>query len=501
MSDEKLNGGTEEKLPEENKEEVNLPKPKNTEISKPQIKPAEQSDIRTINSYDHGFGNGVLRIDERDFEEWVEETELKKLANIRLNNVREKMNKAEQDYAENFDKHLHLHSIIHTSTNEIEENTRQINQTNVKVAEVKEILPIAEEQKEFVKPAYNWIAVALFFLAGAAFMLADFSILFDVAFNTMGMERGEANMFAIGLVCIAFIIKPAVDRVFEKPYLKNNEVKRNHTFLIVVSLIALVALACMGYYRHYGFSATENKKNIDSKIAAIENSAESDTPENVKSLQEYMKEKELVNKEMSDSKALMLVYILSSILFALAGAICFSIAFPAVDSLLLRQRYRKEYHGQKEHLSQLEELINQFFRRIKEHKIEIEKANTEISFLPTLADLKERLLDLEEEEQKELINYFAKQIAAHHAMYRDGREKGRQYAITGQLLISPGATAEKMYPNRKYSSKRNGKTGDGKGKNGKVIRRNGYLHERLREELGHNFGNLKSELNDINGHA
>ena len=59
----------------------------------------------------------------------------------------------------------------------------------------------------------------------------------------------EPWLFSVGLAFVAFLIKPAIDRILEKPYERAEDIKLNHRVLVGFAVMALIMLGVMGYFR------------------------------------------------------------------------------------------------------------------------------------------------------------------------------------------------------------------------------------------------------------
>ena len=97
MDKEQLNGNSENE--EEKVESNSLPQPP---IAKTESK---KKNTQTIDPFAHGFGNGILRIESPQFENWIVARETKKLISVKLNAVRNKISESATRYADCFSRH------------------------------------------------------------------------------------------------------------------------------------------------------------------------------------------------------------------------------------------------------------------------------------------------------------------------------------------------------------------------------------------------------------
>lgn len=292
------------------------------------------------------------------------------------------------------------------------------------------------EKREAIRPLYGWLATALYLVAGFVFMATDFSITKSIAWNTLDMADepvgkwlplGEATIFALGLAFLAFVFKPAVDRIFEQPYFQEKQKKRMFYFLSVIAILAVANLAIMGSYRKTAWRANNLKDELNlERTDLLERNLTDRNEANQIRIGEINQEIEILEDQI-DSWQVRGIFMLSSILFAIAGAICFSISLPLAREHTARVRYWY--------------WVGRMERKLRGKRVALQQLLAEKTALlsaKSLAELRLPELRVVTELEKELSEIRAleqdvvKAIYDHHtnaqtAWYLDNYQRGNQY--------------------------------------------------------------------------
>ena len=242
------------------------------------------------------------------------------------------------------------------------------------------------------------------------------------------MTGWQSWVFAVGLASTAFLIKPAIDRLLEKPFQATGfKLQKVYKYtLLCIALVGLIMLYCLGKFR----SDSEIAKNKLNDIIVRMGTLNPDSRE-CKALQDQY---DAIQESLSKNSMGQTGLILSGMLFAIGGAICLSIAFGSLKQLINRywilpariwrvkkeiERMDKQITTQRSEYMMLKAVQEQAEKRLSNGNISL------------LKDESKRL----QEERSTLLNEFYQiQYEKERSLYIDGKNKGGKYSIEGDLL-------------------------------------------------------------------
>ena len=381
--------------------------------------------------YSHGFTNGVYRVEpEKDnFQEFllasneadkiIEQRRLnqhKLTAAKQLLNIKQTAAQAVQNlYIEKKESVDDLHSRID-----------ELDQYKV-VQQGKQQLLI--EQRSATHAEYGWVPALLYLAAGIVFIVGDISITHQITSWGFDMKGIEGWVFAVGLAFTAFLIKPVVDRLLEKPFQKAGLQMKNmyKTVMLLITVLGIVMLFLLGKFRSESQVAATKLGDINYQMQSL---SDPNSPEYIKLADERKK----INEDLTSNPVGEWGIILSGIIFAIGGALCLSIAFPSLSQLINR------YWILPARISRLERNIN----KLQVQRTEL-KANLKLvagDILKAEHQLKgfdhERLINqitmLEEEQKTLLEEYYQMQYRKEKNLYEDGKNRGEKFNTDGDLM-------------------------------------------------------------------
>lgn len=456
-------------------------------------KPQDSRPERTIvDLYDHGFTNGLLKVDTQNFEKFLEADERKKLAALRLNQVRDDIKQQRAAIQTARDKQNGLETVvIQHQQNELELQ-RQVEQLHGQQGKIETRITTGTEERKAIQPYYNWLVTILFLIAGFGFLAADILLTRDVLFNSINLPDIEALILAIAVASLAFVIKPAIDRIFEEPYHKEGRRKRNHALLIVVSLLILISLGLFGNYRNYAQynnkEQNEWKKKTKPFYAKIDNDGDTLTQAETIHLDSLQNEIFQLNTALYQDNRIITAFTLLSILFALAGAICFSIGFPSL-SMLLRKTVLLAGTGINSlQLARLNRQVKVIFGHIKTARTAAAIAERQKAQLPDIESLEVQLGGLLQTELSLLEEWSKQQQEADKAWYREGALRGNRYEVSDKLIFTP-LQVDRVTRHGKATGNgtRNGQAASRLNRERPGRRSRDFLHEQIRDMIDYNF--------------
>lgn len=467
------------------------------------IEPSNQEeqvdDTGVIDLYEHGFTNGLLKIDPDFFDLWVEAFDQEKLYDRKLldlksqkEGIQARIIKTEQQ-RELLEKAVVSHDRLGIETK------RKIDQLDGRMVLQQEKEETLEQAIEDSTPHYKAASVVLFLFGGLVFIVADILFSQNVLTNVLDMPGWEAWILAAAVGAMTFAIKPAVDRVFEQPFIKGENKRRNHAFLIVVSLLILTALGLLGAFRNQAQFFIKERAYLQDKISIIEDArAYGEIDIDNARLEGYYDEILELDRKLYLDWRVQTGFVLISILFAVAGAICFSIGLPAGSMLFVRYKHRKRLREMLNALELKKKELDNLYDKLTEHEIAAKTSRQQLEHLPDPEDLRAEEKVLSDKEillQEERTAYRAQR---HKTWYKLGYLRGEKYSLSDKLVVHPytlGSMFDKTNNSRRRKGGQKKYTGKKKPRRDSSPNRNvNYMHEQLREMIDYNF-NKQQNLN------
>ncbi|MCU0440418.1 MAG: hypothetical protein MUC49_21205 [Raineya sp.] len=183
---------------------------------------------------------------------------------------------------------------------------------------------VYNEQKT-LKNKSSFLQGVIFLVAGIIFLLGDLVVSHEIVAYALNIKNNlESWSFALGLAMVSILLKPAYDRLIEHPYLFSSS-KRTKLiyaiFKIFLVFFVIGTITVLGYFRYEAYKAEQLKVSLQVEFEQLEGKE----VENANDL--LLKYNEL-SRSLVESKSSMFAFVLSGIMFAIAGAVCLGIGFP-----------------------------------------------------------------------------------------------------------------------------------------------------------------------------
>ncbi len=197
---------------------------------------------------------------------------------------------------------------------------------------------------------YSLLAGFFFFFAGAAFVFGDLIISHEIVAYALNIRNNnEAWAFAIGLAMISILLKPAYDRLIEKPYVDQHTQQsrtRYAWFKVGLAIFAIITLGILGWFRYEAYRTDKLKEAINKSVKNLQLGAtpldpnSTITPAEQQALLQKIEQQLLRSDELNlglvNSPWALASFVLSGILFALAGAVSLGMALPVLQNFWYR---------------------------------------------------------------------------------------------------------------------------------------------------------------------
>ena len=292
------------------------------------------------------------------------------------------------------------------------------------------------EKRASVAHKYSLFAGLIYLLAGISFVAGDLIISHEIVAYALNIRNNfEAWAFAVGLAMVSVLLKPAYERLIESPYTDNNSARSQRVyawFKGVTVVFAVATLFILGWFRYEAFKTDKMKEGINKSIKQLQNQAfdplnpsATPSPELTQQIDAKMKTFDILNEKLVNSPWALASFVLSGILFALAGAICLGIAFPVLQCYWQRwlqidpklKRLRKEN-------KRLTTDLQAFEIDLSEQIVQKNILENDLKLLPSLESLEAQKHSLQEEIKSIENETRLAETDARIGAYNDGFGKG-----------------------------------------------------------------------------
>lgn len=450
-------------------------------ISHDQILSSPREAVQRFSPFEEGVIDGVIRVDPIPFQNFIEHSENADLTEKQIAENQRRMLSKEAEYHQVKTDLLKWKKLFFENSEADLLQQEKITHLEAERHELDTLIQQSKNRAEGIKMEFSIFPALLFFGAAIVFIIADVFFTNQVVGYLFDMQDDEGLLIAIGLAGITFLIKPAIDRMLEKPYRDNRHVKRVHGFYLFVGIAALVMLGYLGYLRLEGVGI-QGASNVNT-----------DTTVTLDMLQNNG------GQALSDTSTIdqiihgfpsQVLFIMSSLLFALAGAVCLSISLPNLTLAERKIRYRALVRIYKKKGKDILKSIEYIRIKQNEYKVASQEADLQISLL--------RPLDVVESEWNALVresDQLAKELSQaeiqkEKALYVEGYGRGTKFNMNGDLYFSPYQVLRRVFMRAK-PPRGNGRsrreTNEDTVKTTAPSKRGDYLHQEIRRMIDFTF--------------
>ncbi|OZI08003.1 hypothetical protein BWI93_11490 [Siphonobacter sp. BAB-5385] len=277
----------------------------------------------------------------------------------------------------------------------IDSINKDIARQNQSVSETEADIASLEERYKKAAPKYSLFAGLLYFVAGLSFVAGDLIISHEIVAYALNIRNTtEAWFFAVGLAMVSVLLKPVYDRLIEGPYLQNQEKSQKlyASFKITLAIFSVLTLFVLGWFRYEAYRTDKMKQAITQNIKNLQlQQADQTSASAILQVEKQMQQVDVLNQGLVTSPFALASFVLSGVLFAVAGAVCLGVSFPILQGFWFRwlqagpklKRLRKLRLQKQQRLAEIEGSLS-------EHLIQKGTLENKLSFLTPLTDLTER---------------------------------------------------------------------------------------------------------------
>ncbi len=390
--------------------------------------------------FQHGYNSGIEGSENRNpYESYLSSEIHYNWLSQRIGDRRNEIQRVEREIEETSVKRK-------TAYDRLQEYAQRVAKVAKRVAELasqRESIDTETEalrnRRKQTQSEYSLLAGLFFFAAGLAFVFGDLIISHEIVAYALNIRNTyEAWAFAIGLAMISILLKPAYDRLVEKPYTEQHTQKdrsRYAWFKVGLAGFAIITLGILGWFRYEAYRTDKLKEAINKSVKNLQLSAtpldptSTITPEQQQALLQKIEQQILRSDELNlmlvNSPWALASFVLSGILFALAGAVSLGMALPVLQNFWYRWL-------------QIDPRLGRLRRRRKKLMKEIEAADkelaeettqkdilaNELAMLPSLDDLRSERIKMRDELDALIETTRLAQTDSRIASFNDGYAKG-----------------------------------------------------------------------------
>jgi hypothetical protein len=375
------------------------------------------------NDYQRGYMSGIEGLDRQAYESYVSSNVNHDWISDRLNQKREELSSLHGRQQETILKHKFSFDKLQDQTMGVNNNVKRIGELEDSLKQIAAQSESLLEKRANKAPDYSLIAGLIFLAAGISFIAGDLIISHEIVAYALNIRNpNEAWAFAIGLAMLSVLLKPAYDRLIEDPYHDDAAVKgksRYAKFKLILSVFAIVTLIILGWFRYEAYRTDKLKEAINKSVKGLQlnavdplTGAPVSSPELTNKIEAALRNSDQLNLDLVNSPWALLSFVLSGVLFAIAGAVSLGMALPVlqgfwyrwlqIDPKLWRLRRWKRRIGK-----QLESMHLELTKQLAEKNI----LENDLSVLPAFAELKEQereirneIADLEKERRQAMTD-------------------------------------------------------------------------------------------------
>lgn len=291
---------------------------------------------------------------------------------------------------------------------EYEEQNHLTAQLENEIAEKKNRIAEIKELKKQNQSPYPMLAGIIYLAAGITFIFGDLIISHEIVAYALNIRNTfEAWAFAFGLAGVSILLKPAYERLIEQPYLTqvNTSSKKAHGyFQLVLVIISIGTLSILGWFRYEAYKTDKLKEAINREIKSLQLEATplisgGQTVENpllTQKIEQKLREYDALNQQLVNSPWALLSFVLSGVLFAIAGAICLGIAFPVLQVYWKRWlQYNPVINSANRQIRKKTKALNEIKKPWFKGKSLLDLADQKLDLLPNLEELNNKKDKLE----------------------------------------------------------------------------------------------------------
>ncbi|SFC91935.1 LapA family protein [Spirosoma endophyticum] len=392
------------------------------------MEPTNQPDFQ------HGYASGVEGVNRETYEGYLSSQVNTDWITDRIQEKRTELTNTERQLAEATDANRTAFADLQNFTSQVDRLDKQIKQKEADRQALEADRDQLLERRTKAAPDYSLLAGLLFLAAGISFLAGDLIISHEIVAYALNIRNtNEAWAFAVGLAMVSILLKPAYDRLIEQPYqedpVKNG--RRYGRFKMGLALFSVLTLAVLGWFRYEAYRTDQLKAAINKSVRQLQLNTDPTaatqvlSPSTLSKIEKQLSESSELNLALVNSPWALLSFVLSGILFALAGAVCLGIALPVLSAFWFRWLQADIKLGKlRRRLKRLDKEIAPLETQLAEQRTQQQVLQHNLDLLPNLNDLKEERQTIMSELNELLSELKLAQTDSRISNFNDGYGQG-----------------------------------------------------------------------------
>ena len=402
--------------------------------------------------FQHGYTSGMEKVEKENYESFLSSQVHLEWLDERIAEKRQEIAKTDEVIAQTRVQHKTAFDTLQAHLLLINNASKETDKLKKDLIANEYNMATTEERRQKTTSKYSLLAGILYLVAGVSFLVGDLIISHEIVAYALNIRNNyEAWAFAIGLAMLSVLLKPAYERLIESPYIENDSDRSRRVYawfkgtLVVFSVLTLFIL---GYFRYEAYKTDKLKESVNKTIKNLQlQQGTSLTPDPaaqttlIEQMDKELQKIDGLNQQLVTSQWALLSFVLSGILFAIAGAVCLGIAFPVLSCYWYRwvQLDRRLNHIKKAK-RRLTDDLNHAEETLANSIVQKNILENEMALLPKITDLEAQRQQLKTELQKWLEDWKLAEIDSRNASFSDGYAKGE---MTRQMMSDEEQTAFK----------------------------------------------------------
>jgi uncharacterized membrane protein YciS (DUF1049 family) len=390
--------------------------------------------------FQHGYTSGVEGVNRETYEGYLSSQINTDWLTERIQEKRTKLANLDQQLIDATDANRLAYADLQNHVLQVERLNRQVNLREADRQAIETERYQLQERRAKASPDYSLLAGILFLLAGISFLAGDLIISHEIVAYALNIRNtNEAWAFAVGLAMVSILLKPAYDRLIEKPYQENPEqnATKYQRFKIALAVFSVLTLAVLGWFRYEAYRTDQLKAAINKSVRQLQLNTDPTaatqqlSPSTLSKIEKQLSESSELNLALVNSPWALLSFVLSGILFALAGAVCLGIALPVLSAFWFRWLQADIKLGKlRRRLKRLDKEIAPLEGQLAEQRTRQQVLQHNLDLLPSLDELKSERQATTRELNELLAELKLSQTDSRISNFNDGYGRGEATRAT-----------------------------------------------------------------------
>lgn len=387
--------------------------------------------------FQYGMHNGIEKIDKDNYEVYISSNEATEILEKKMARKYTQLEELDRKISQ-YSTQLQAYFSEKTNANAKEDVQKVVQrQLNEEIEYLAAKQQIIEDKKKHLYSEHSLFAALLYLIGGFIFLAGDLIISHEIVAYALNIKGTfEAWSFAVGLAMISVLLKPAYEQLIERPYLHKKQTSSRVLYAVFHGLLVIFAvttLTILGWFRYEAYKTDQLRLNITKEIRRIQRDIDLLEPTDTLLKTQFEAQVEslitqannltisLVNNDWA-----LLSFVLSGVLFALAGAVCLGIGLSSLHYYWFKwlQADRSIRKMEKKKIPLKAKMID-----VEKEITELQATQKQLAFTMETSPNEEDLEKVRAEVLEEINELEGKYLRAKEntriSLYTDGYQKGQ----------------------------------------------------------------------------